>query len=73
MKLFKDMDKNELIEVAERLETTVKDLRKDNEFMFRKDKWQMSEIVRLRRQVEALQEKVEGHHAKNAKAEKVRV
>lgn len=54
-KSYYDLDKSELIEIVERLEGTVGDLRRDNETLYHANKKQMSEIVRLRRQIEAMQ------------------
>lgn len=58
-KSYYDLDKSDLIEIVERLEGTVGDLRRDNETLYHANKKQMSEIVRLRRQIEAIQTETE--------------
>ena len=51
---YTELDKSELIEIIERLEGTVRDLRYDNGILFKKNKRQMSDIVTLRRKIEAI-------------------
>lgn len=74
MKSYDKMTKKELIEQIERLEGIIADLRHDNDALFKERCNKMSEIVRLRRQVEALQLcPPEKNYAKNTKTKNIRV
>ena len=51
---YNELSKKDLIELLERAEGIIADLRHDNQKLFNLKSKQMSEIVQLRRQIEAL-------------------
>ena len=51
---YNELSKKDLIELLERAEGIIADLRHDNQMLFNINSKQISEIVQLRRQIEAL-------------------
>lgn len=53
---YSQLQKEDLIELLEKADGTINDLRRDNEALFKKNMEQTAEIVLYRRQIEALLE-----------------
>lgn len=53
---YSQLQKEDLIELLEKADGTINDLRRDNEALFKRNMQQTAEIVLYRRQIEALLE-----------------
>lgn len=73
-KSYSQLQKEDLIELLEKADGTINDLRRDNEALFKKNMQQTAEIVLYRRQIEALLESgKDGEDGKGKQTEDIRV
>lgn len=71
---YSQLQKEDLIELLEKADGTINDLRRDNEALFKKNMEQTAEIVLYRRQIEALLESgKDGEDGKGKQTEDIRV
>lgn len=71
---YSQLQKEDLIELLEKADGTINDLRRDNEALFKRNMQQTAEIVLYRRQIEALQESgKDGEDGKGKQTEDIRV
>lgn len=71
---YSQLQKEDLIELLEKADGTINDLRRDNEALFKRNMQQTAEIVLYRRQIEALLESgKDGEDGKGKKTEDIRV
>ena len=73
-KSYSQLQKEDLIELLEKADGTINDLRRDNEALFKKNMQQTAEIVLYRRQIEALLDSgKDGEDGKGKQTEDIRV
>ena len=73
-KSYSQLQKEDLIELLEKADGTINDLRRDNEALFKKNMQQTAEIVQYRRQIEALLDSgKDGEDGKGKQTEEIRV
>ena len=73
-KSYSQLQKEDLIELLEKADGTINDLRRDNEALFKKNMQQTAEIVLYRSQIEALLESgKDGEDGKGKQTEDIRV
>ena len=73
-KSYSQLQKEDLIELLEKADGTINDLRRDNEALFKRNMQQTAEIVLYRRQIEALLESgKDGEDGKVKQTEDIRV
>lgn len=73
-KSYSQLQKEDLIELLEKADGTINDLRRDNEDLFKKNMQQTAEIVQYRRQIEALLDSgKDGEDGKGKQTEEIRV
>lgn len=71
---YSQLQKEDLIELLEKADGTINDLRRDNEALFKKNMQQTAEIVQYRRQIEALLDSgKDGEDGKGKQTEEIRV
>lgn len=71
---YSQLQKEDLVELLEKADGTINDLRRDNEALFKRNMQQTAEIVLYRRQIEALQESgKDGEDGKGKQTEDIRV
>ena len=71
---YSQLQKEDLIELLEKADGTINDLRRDNEALFKRNMQQTAEIVLYRRQIEALLESgKDGEDGKGKQTEDIRV
>ena len=71
---YSQLQKEDLIELLEKADGTINDLRRDNEDLFKKNMQQTAEIVQYRRQIEALLDSgKDGEDGKGKQTEEIRV
>ena len=73
-KSYSQLQKEDLIELLEKADGTINDLRRDNEALFKKNMQQTAEIVQYRRQIEALLDSgKDGEDGKGKQTKDIRV
>lgn len=73
-KSYSQLQKEDLIELLEKADGTINNLRRDNEALFKRNMQQTAEIVLYRRQIEALLESgKDGEDGKGKQTEDIRV
>lgn len=71
---YSQLQKEDLIELLEKADGKINDLRRDNEALFKRNMQQTAEIVLYRRQIEALLESgKDGEDGKGKQTEDIRV
>lgn len=71
---YSQLQKEDLIELLEKADGTINDLRRDNEALFKRNMQQTAEIVLYRRKIEALLESgKDGEDGKGKQTEDIRV